>query len=171
MPHVKPLETADAAKDAQSILNAIEEKFGHSFNIFSTAAHQPDVLGGMTQINDGIRNDLPEKLRELAYYKSSQINQCDYCSHYHKQAATKAGVSDEQLAAIDDCQNSDLFDDQEKAVLAYAEQLTKDSNVDAATAAKLKEFLNDKQMVSLAGAVALANFTNRFNHGLDIQLP
>jgi len=24
----------------------------------------------MTQINDGIRNDLPEKLRELAYFKS-----------------------------------------------------------------------------------------------------
>ncbi len=171
MPHVAPLEKSEASKEAQSILNAIEKNFGQSFNIFSTAAHQPDVLGGMTQINNGVQNDLPGKFRELAYYKSSQINRCDYCSHYHSQAAKKAGVTDEQLAAIGNCQDSVLFDDQEKAVLAYAEQLTKDSTVDSATVASLKEFLNDKQMVSLAGTVALANFTNRFNHGLDIQLP
>jgi len=171
MPHVEPLKIADAPAKSQSILKAIEEKFGKSMNIFSTAAYQPDLLGGMTQINDGIRNDLPDKFRELAYFKSSQINKCDYCSHYHKQAAEKAGITAAQLEAIDSYQNSDAFDDQAKAVLSYAEQLTTQARVDTATVAKLKEFLNDKQLVSLAGAVALANFTNRFNHGLDIQLP
>ena len=100
MPFVEPLKTKDAPEKSQPILKAIEEKFGQSLNIFSTAAYQPDLLGGITQINDGIRNDLPDKLRELAYFKTSQINACDYCSHYHKQAAKKAGVSDEQLAAI-----------------------------------------------------------------------
>lgn len=171
MPFVQPLKTQDAPEKSQPILKAIEEKFGQSLNIFNTAAYQPDLLGGMTQINDGIRNDLSDKFRELAYYKSSQINACNYCSHYHKQAAKKAGVSDEQLAAIGDFASSSLFDEQEKAVLSYAQQLTEKSNVDAATVNKLKEFLSDKQLVSLAGAVALANFTNRFNHGLDIQLP
>jgi len=171
MPHVKPLTIADAPAKSQPILKAIEEKFGKSMNIFSTAAYQPDVLGGMTQINDGIRNDLPDKFRELAYFKSSQINQCDYCSHYHKQAAVKVGITAAQLEAIESYQSSDAFDDQEKAVLSYAEQLTRQARVDTATVTKLKEFFNDKQLVSLAGAVALANFTNRFNHGLDIQLP
>ena len=171
MPHVKPLKIADAPAKSQPILKAIEEKFGKSMNIFSTAAYQPDVLGGMTQINDGIRNDLPDKFREFAYFKSSQINRCDYCSHYHKQAAVKAGITAAQLEAIDSYLNSDAFDDQEKAVLSYAEQLTTQARVDTATVSKLKAFLNDKQLVSLAGAVALANFTNRFNHGLNIQLP
>ena len=171
MPHVEPLKIADAPEKSQPILKAIEKKFGRSMNIFSTAAYQPDVLGGMTQINDGIRNDLPDKFRELAYFKSSQINKCDYCSHYHKQAAEKAGITTAQFEAIDSYQSSDAFDDQEKAVLSYAEQLTTQARVDTATVTKLKAFLNDKQLVSLAGAVALANFTNRFNHGLDIQLP
>ena len=171
MPYVKPLARKDAPEKSQPILKAIEEKFGQSMNIFSTAAYQPDVLGGMTQINDGIRNDLPEKLRELAYFKSSQINACDYCSHYHKQAAKKVGISDEQLAAIEKFESSDAFDEQEKAVLTYAQQLTQKARVEASIVKKLKEFLNDKQLVSLAAAVALANFTNRFNHGLDIQLP
>lgn len=87
MAHVKPLKLEDAPEASQSILKAIEEKFGRSPNIFNTMAYQPDVLGGCTQINNGIREDLPEKFRELAYYKSSQVNGCNYCSHYHKQAA------------------------------------------------------------------------------------
>lgn len=171
MPHVTPLSIEDAPAAAQPILKAIEKKFGKSMNIFCTAAYQPDVLGGLTQINDGIRNDLPEKLRELAYFKASQVNHCDYCSHYHKQAAKKAGVSDAQLQATVDFQSSDAFDAQEKAVLTYAEQLTKTAKVDAAVVEQLKQFLDEKQLVSLAATVALANFTNRFNHGLDIQLP
>ena len=122
-------------------------------------------------MNDGIQNDLPDKYRELAYYKSSQINSCDYCSHYHKQAAKKAGISEEQLEAIDEYSGSDKFDVKEKTVLAYAEQLTKSANVDDATVQSLKSFPEDTQLVTLAAAVALANFTNRFNHGLGIELP
>lgn len=171
MPHVEPLSIEQAPEKSKPILKAIEEKFGQSLNIFSTAAHQPDVLGGMTQINDGIGNDLPPQLRELAYFRSSQINSCEYCSHYHKQAAKKAGLSDEQIAAIDHPDDADVFDDQQRAVLAYAEQLTRKAQVDPGVVKSLKEFLDDKQLVSLAATVALANFTNRFNHGLDVQLP
>ncbi len=171
MPHVKPLDLSHAPAASQPILKAIEEKFGQSLNIFNTMAYQPDVLGGVTQINDGIRNNLPEKLRELAYYKSSLVNGCEYCSHYHKGAAKKAGVTDAQLNAVDDYTDSDAFNDEEKAVLAYAEQLTKTAKVDGATVKRLKAFLDDTQLVTLAATVALANFTNRFNHGLDVQLP
>lgn len=171
MSHVKPLALEDAPEASKSVLKAIEKKFGHAFNIFSTMAYQPDVLGGCTQINNGIREDLPEKFRELAYFKSSQVNGCAYCSHYHKQAAEKAGVSDKQLAAIANYASCDAFDDQEKAVLAYAEQLTSKADVDDATVARVKEFLNDTQLVTLAATVALANFTNRFNHGLGVELP
>jgi uncharacterized peroxidase-related enzyme len=171
MSHVKPLKTQNAPDASKPILKAIEKKFGQSLNIFNTLAYQPDALGGVTQINDGIHNDLPAKLRELAYFKSSHLNDCDYCSHYHKGAAKKAGVSDEQIGAIGSYAESDLFDDQEKAVLSYAEQLTQTAQVDKATVQQLKTFLDDTQLVTLAATVALANFTNRFNHGLDIQLP
>jgi len=171
MSYLQPLNIANAPEDSKAILEAIEEKFGKVLNIFATAAYQPDVLGGLTQLNDGVRNDLPEKYRELAYYLSSQINHCDYCSHYHKQAAEKAGVSDRQLSNITSYQNSDAFSVEEKAVLSYAEQLTKNSQVESSVMEDLKGFLDEKQLVSLAATVALANFTNRFNHGLNIELP
>jgi uncharacterized peroxidase-related enzyme len=171
MPHVNPLKTSDAPEQSQPILNAIEEKFGKSLNIFSTAAYQPDVLSGMTQLNDGIQNHLPDKFRELAYLKASKINRCEYCSTHHAKAAKKAGVTDNQLSKIDNFAEADAFDDQEKAVLSYADQLTKSATVDSDIVESLKTFLDDRQLVALAATVALANFTNRFNHGLDIQLP
>lgn len=170
MAYAQPLSINEAPDEAKPILEAIEEKFGQSMNIFSTLAHQPDVLGGMTQINDGLQNDLPAKYRELAYYKASQLNSCDYCSHYHRQAAKKAGLSDQQLDSMN-VSSGDLFDEKEQAVLKYAEQLTTKANVDASVVKELKLFLNVKQLVTLAAAVALANFTNRINHGLDIELP
>ncbi|EGF27392.1 carboxymuconolactone decarboxylase family protein [Rhodopirellula baltica] len=170
MVYAQPLSINEAPDEAKPILEAIEEKFGQSMNIFSTLAHQPDVLGGMTKINDGLQNDLPAKYRELAYYKASQLNSCDYCSHYHRQAAKKAGLSDQQLDSMN-VSSGDLFDEKEQAVLKYAEQLTTKANVDASVVKELKLFLNEKQLVTLAAAVALANFTNRINHGLDIELP
>ncbi|WP_286762502.1 MULTISPECIES: carboxymuconolactone decarboxylase family protein [Rhodopirellula] len=170
MAYAQPLSINEAPDESKPILEAIEKKFGQSMNIFSTLAHQPDVLGGMTQINDGLENDLPAKYRELAYYKASQLNSCDYCSHYHRQAAKKAGLSDEQLDSMN-VSSGDLFDEKERAVLKYAEQLTTKANVECSVVKELKLFLNEKQLVTLAAAVALANFTNRINHGLDIELP
>lgn len=171
MPHVAPLTQQQAPEAAQPLLAAIEKKYGKVLNIFGTMAHQPDVLKGVAAVNDGLQNDLPARFRELAYYKASQVNGCDYCSHYHRQAAEKAGVTPEQLEAIGNYSSSDAFDDKDKAVLAYAEKLTRTADVDDETVARVKKFLDDRQLVTLAASVALANFTNRFNHGLGIELP
>ncbi|QDU80069.1 Carboxymuconolactone decarboxylase family protein [Polystyrenella longa] len=169
MSYVAPLTIDEAPQDSQPLLKAIEKKFGQSLNLFSTLAHQPDVLGGVTQINDGIHQDLKDSYRELAYYKASHINKCDYCSHYHRQAALKAGLSEDQLNSMD--AGSDLFDEEEQAILEYADQLTRTAKVDAELVDRLKQFLDDRQLVTLAATVSLANFTNRVNHGLDIELP
>ncbi len=146
-PFVVPVTKEAAPKDSQPILEKIESKFGQSMNIFNTMAYQPDVLKGVTTINDGLQNDLPEMYRELAYYKASHINDCDYCSHYHKQAALKAGVTEQQLSEISDFESSSSFDVKEKAILRYADELTRDSDVQASTVESVKEFLNQTELV------------------------
>ena len=72
---------------------------------------------------------------------------------------------------MDGFASSDQFDAQEKAVLRFAEQLTRNARVDADTVNELKGFLNDTQLVILAGAVGQANFTNRFNEAFAVELP
>ena len=80
-------------------------------------------------------------------------------------------MNEAQIAAMDDYASSDQFDAQEKAVLQFAEQLTRNAKVDADTVNELKGFLNDAQLVVLAAAVGQANFTNRFNEAFAVELP
>ncbi len=80
-------------------------------------------------------------------------------------------MNEAQIAAMDDYASSDQFDAQEKAVLRFAEQLTRNARVDADTVTELKGFLNDAQLVVLAAAVGQANFTNRFNEAFAVELP
>jgi uncharacterized peroxidase-related enzyme len=165
------MDKDDAPARAQCVLDSIEQKFGQPLNLFRTLAHQPDVLVGVAKINDGIHEDLPADLRELAYYKASHVNECKYCTHWHRKAALRSGVSEDQLRTIDDYVSDGVFNDRQKTVLAYAEQLTRTAHVDPTIVRKLKRFLNDRQLVTLAATVALANFTNRVNHGLGVELP
>ncbi len=80
-------------------------------------------------------------------------------------------MNEAQIVAMDDYASSDQFDAQEKAVLRFAEQLTRNARVDADTVNELKGFLNDAQLVVLAAAVGQANLTNRFNEAFAVELP
>ncbi len=79
-------------------------------------------------------------------------------------------MTPEQIDALE--QGSEApFDELQRLVIRYAEQVTRTTHPDPEVARTLAQRLSPAQMVVLAATVALANFTNRFNHGLDVQLP
>ena len=80
-------------------------------------------------------------------------------------------MTETQIAAMGNYTDSDQFDPQEKAVLRFAEQLTRQVKVDGETMSELKGFLSETQLVVLAGAVGLVNWTNRFNEAFQVELP
>jgi alkylhydroperoxidase family enzyme len=47
-------------------------------NIFRTMAHAPDVLQATLALDKAIQRELDPKLRELAYLRASQLNECGY---------------------------------------------------------------------------------------------
>lgn len=55
-------------------------------------------------------------------------------------------------------------------MLRYAEQLTTLAAVDEALHAELRRHLSDRGIVELAATVATANFTNRINGALAVDL-
>ena len=150
---------------------AVEKKFGSVPNIFGVMGHHPGVLRAILQLNAAVGEELPARYRELAYLRSSAINTCDYCLGHHRRGGAGAGLTEAQIAAAEGEGDADAagLDDKDRAVLAFAEQLTRDSTLDDATSAAVAEFLNPAQRVALAGTVGLANFTNRFNHAFDIE--
>ena len=68
-------------------------------------------------------------------------------------------------------ERSPLFDEKERAVLLYAERLTRAAGAGLRDAAvgELKQHFSEDQIVELALVICMANFTNRFNNGLRIE--
>jgi alkylhydroperoxidase family enzyme len=83
----------------------------------------------------------------------------------------KAGLSREQIQALDNYEQSGDFSDLEKQVLRFAEQWTRQSKAGDEVVAALSQSLSSSQLVVLAATVAVANWTNRFNETFGVQLP
>lgn len=80
------------------------------------------------------------------------------------------GISEEKIRALTFYQRSNLFDEKEKAVILFAERLTRGASaVRQGTLEDLKKHFSEDQIVELALVACVANFTNRFNDGLQLE--
>lgn len=81
-----------------------------------------------------------------------------------------AGITDEQLENLASFESSPHFDDREKAVLRYAEGMTRSpAEVSDAVFETVRSLFTTEQIVELTAAIALENFRARFNCALKIE--
>ncbi|MGO8900005.1 MAG: carboxymuconolactone decarboxylase family protein, partial [Isosphaeraceae bacterium] len=88
-----------------------------------------------------------------------------------KKAGRKAGLDERQVNETESYSGYDIYDDLQQDVLQYAEEVTRNVVVSDDLAERLKQKLSERQLVELAVAVALANFTNRISETLRVDLP
>src|ERR1700728_2422833 len=73
-----------------------------------------------------MRSSLPVALVELVYLRVSQINNCAYCLDMHTRDLLKKGQKIEKLALVQAwAEAGNMFDDRERAALAWAETVTR----------------------------------------------
>ncbi|MEK7467855.1 MAG: hypothetical protein AAB074_10615 [Planctomycetota bacterium] len=82
--------------------------------------------------------------------------------------AREAKLSDAKIAAVREGPQAAALAPLERAALRFADGMTDTpAHADEATFAELKNAFGDVAMVELAGAIALENFSARFNHAFD----
>jgi len=106
------------------------------------------------------------RTKELVYLTVSYANQCAYCTAAHTASGRKAGVTEDEMRALQAGRDGG-FSAPERAAIEYARELTGTAD-GARTRAALNEHYNDEQIVEITLVAAMANFTNRFNNGLDL---
>ena len=80
------------------------------------------------------------------------------------------GVTDDQIRALTFYERSPLFDEREKAVILYAERLTRGAAaLRDDSLQELRKHFGEEQIVELTLVICAANFTNRFNDGLRVE--
>ena len=110
------------------------------------------------------QSEIRSRLLDLVFLRVSQINGCAYCIDMHSRDLLKAGLPVEHLVLVSAWPEAgSIFDEQERAALAWAEVVTRlgdqgvpDSAFEAAAAV-----FTEKQLADLTIAIGLMNAYNR----------
>jgi len=80
-----------------------------------------------------------------------------------------AGASEDKIRDVAAHATSPLYDDRERAALAYTEAMTiTDRKVDDTLFARMRKYFSEPEIVELTAAAALENFRSKFNVALGI---
>ncbi|AHB77613.1 alkylhydroperoxidase [Pandoraea pnomenusa] len=115
--------------------------------------------------------DLPEELIHLVFLRVSQINGCAHCIDMHSRDLRKTMSIDKvTLVPVWD-EVPHLFSDQERAALAWAEEVTRVSETHASddAYANVSAAFSPKDLVDLTITIAAMNAFNRL--GAPFRLP
>lgn len=168
-PAISPLSKEQAAPSVQPIFDKLTHVIGHMPSFFATMARVPQALEHFMPLYSSVidKGNVEAKYKELAYLKTASVNGCEYCHRAHSASGQKKGVTEEQIKNLAFFQRSEAFDAKEKAVLLYAERVTRGASAIRQPALQeLKQYFNDDQIVELTLTICIANFTNRFNDAM-----
>ncbi|WP_421863608.1 carboxymuconolactone decarboxylase family protein [Motiliproteus sp.] len=127
------------------------------------------AVAALYGVLDRKSSPLSPALRSLITVRVSQINHCAFCVDINAATLIKRAGTEEKAQALSNWHNSDLFDEQERVVLAYTDAITySDQQVDSELVARLREYFDEDQVVELTGLIAFQNLSSKFNSALDV---
>ena len=128
-------------------------------NDIEPAAFQA-MLGLEGYLND---SGLDSTLKSLIKIKASMINKCAFCIEMHSDHAQKHGETVPRMLAVAAWEESPLFSERERVVLALTEELTRVSieGLTDTTYKKSLEMLGEKTLMQCIMQVATINTWNR----------
>ena len=114
---------------------------------------------------------LEEKLMRLVEIRASQINGCGVCLDMHSKEARQAGETEERVLMLSAWRETALYNEREKAALAWTEALThlpeKGAPDDIYEAVQAQ--FSEEEQIALTLLVGVINSFNRI--GVGFHLP
>jgi alkylhydroperoxidase family enzyme len=147
------------------------ERGGRLFNLYRILLNNPRIAEGWLALFTAIRQQsaLDGRYRELAIMLVAVLNDAEYEYVQHIPFALKAGLTQEQLDALDDWRSASVFTDADRAVLEYAEAMTRSIQVPDAVFAMVAQHFDDQQIVELTATIAGYNLVSRFLEALKVD--
>lgn len=172
MARVKYLNRAEAGPDRAALYDRLErERKVPTANVFLALANAPEILDGFLTYANSLRAaELDPRFRELAILVVGHCTSSEYEIAHHHSHALKAGVTEEQFAAVPEFATSPLFNDMERALMAFAKESTLNVDVSDTVWNRASEYLSERQMVELTITVAWYNSGVRLMGALKIEL-
>jgi AhpD family alkylhydroperoxidase len=101
--------------------------------------------------------------KQLIKVRASQINSCSYCINMHTKEALKIGEAPQRLFLLSAWKETDIFTEEEKAVLALTEEVTliHQGGVSEKTYNQALRFFSHETIGEIIMSIVLINAWNR----------
>ncbi len=145
---------------------------GRLLNIYRIMLHSPALAGGWFELNQAVRykTEVDGQSRELAMMRVAILNDVDYILGAHSQTyALKEGLTPAQVDALTEWSASGLFSDQQRALLAYVDAMTRQIDVSNEVFEAVRAHYNERQVVELTMLVGAYNMLTRVLKALKID--
>jgi alkylhydroperoxidase family enzyme len=150
----------------QEMFNKRRAMGGAVINLYLATGHSPKFTQAARAMGNAIRFDstVPRRLIELTIMRTAQIvgSACEL--NQHMPFMKICGYSDAQIDALPHWQASSLFDDKQRALLSYVEQIAHGGDVDDPTFGTLQKFFTPQEIVELTYTVG-----NYYSVGLLVK--
>jgi AhpD family alkylhydroperoxidase len=132
-------------------LASLESKSKQPNPFLRAMANRPDALKNFVPFYASLvgPGSVDRRTKVMAYLVTSYANRCAFCIAANLPGGRKAGLTEDELRNLETGQD-ETFNPAERAVIRYARDFTQE------------------QIVEITLVIAMANFTNRFNNGLEI---
>lgn len=142
-----------------------DPQIDRSHDGIAIAAHNPKLALNLAKLSGFIALELPwcerRDLRELAIQSVNVHFKSAYSLKARKPTAEAAGISVEQQAALESWETSDLFDDEQRLVIAYAHAVASGA-VPAEIFSRVADRYGEKGAVELTTVIAFWSFWAMF---------
>ncbi|MGL4824271.1 MAG: carboxymuconolactone decarboxylase family protein [Plesiomonas shigelloides] len=127
------------------------------------------LVAGFFGFLDRKSSPLSAELRSLVCVRVSQLNDCAFCVDANGLKLAQRCGCEEKALALSQWHDSDLFDEQEKAVFTYLEAMTiTGRKVSTEMIAQLQTFFDEDTLIELTALIAFQNLSAKFNTALDV---
>src|SRR5216684_2790407 len=171
VPYVEK-ETANA--EVKKLYEGFETQFGMRAvpNVAKALANSPGLAARVFPLGNYFMNQSPldQRVRELAVLMLMKRLNCEYGFVRHIDIAKRVGLTQEQVDDIGSYQTSSRFNDDDKLILRYAEELTLNARVDDDLFTKVEKIVGKGNIIELTGAIAFWNMMARNLNALRVGL-
>ncbi|HEU4343421.1 MAG TPA: carboxymuconolactone decarboxylase family protein [Candidatus Binatia bacterium] len=145
---------------------------GRLINIYRLMLHSPALANAWFELNQAVRygSEIDGQSRELAIIRVAILNDVEYVHRAHAPVyALQEGLTPAQIDALANWESSALFDDKQRALLAYVDAMTRDIDVPDEVFANLRAHHSERQIIEITMLIGTYNMLTRFLKALQVD--
>ena len=141
-------------------------------NIFRMLGHSGEMLDGFIKLGNQILmfSELDPVLREIDILRTGVLRGSTYEVYQHEAISRRIGMSDDLIKAIHEGPDAAAFDDMQRMVMRFTDDVVKNTRASDATFDPLLEKLGPKQMQELTITIGYYTMVSNFLETFDVDI-